>query len=176
MSGLSAKHAGICGASLTGTVGIAKPARSILTSTTFFGRGQVNTTQTATATATLYYPLPRITSKPYCTPSSPIQLTHNHNFTMNSQFGSGLGNEDPKTMIMRQVQQESAMQNARALVEKLNEHCFDRCVPKPGTSLSKGEEGCMSACMEKYMSAWNTVSKQYVGQITKQAQENTLQL
>jgi import inner membrane translocase subunit TIM13 len=75
-----------------------------------------------------------------------------------------------KTQIMRQVQQEAAMQNARMLVEKLNEHCFERCVPKPGTSLSKGEETCFTSCMEKYMSAWNTVSKQYVARIQRESQ------
>ncbi|KAH6625688.1 Tim10/DDP family zinc finger-domain-containing protein [Boeremia exigua] len=77
--------------------------------------------------------------------------------------------EDSKIQIMRQVQQEAAMQNARMLVEKLNEHCFERCVPKPGTSLSSGEEGCFKSCMEKYMSAWNTVSKQYVARIQKES-------
>lgn len=93
---------------------------------------------------------------------------------------------------MAQVQQEAAMQNARMLVEvqhikypacisrsnipqKLNEHCFDRCVPKPGTSLSKGEEGCFTACMEKYMSSWNTVSKQYVARIQRESQQGAVQ-
>ncbi|KAJ4356491.1 protein translocase subunit [Didymosphaeria variabile] len=90
---------------------------------------------------------------------------------MDSLGGMGsLGGGDPKTQIMRQVQQEAAMQNARMLVEKLNEHCFDRCVPKPAASLSKGEEGCFTACMEKYMSAWNTVSKTYVARIQKESQ------
>ncbi|KAL1623209.1 protein translocase subunit [Diplodia seriata] len=51
------------------------------------------------------------------------------------------------------------------LVEKLNEHCFERCVPKPGTSLSKGEETCFTQCMEKYMAAWNVVSRQYVAKL-----------
>ncbi|KAJ4984119.1 Tim10/DDP family zinc finger [Stagonosporopsis vannaccii] len=77
--------------------------------------------------------------------------------------------DDSKMQIMRQVQQEAAMQNARMLVEKLNEHCFERCIPKPGTSLSSGEEGCFKNCMEKYMSAWNTVSKQYVARIQKES-------
>ncbi|KAL1625174.1 protein translocase subunit [Neofusicoccum ribis] len=57
---------------------------------------------------------------------------------------------DPKTAVMQQ---------------KLNEHCFERCVPKPGTSLSKGEETCFTQCMEKYMSAWNVVSRQYVAKL-----------
>lgn len=98
--------------------------------------------------------------------------------------------------IMRQVQQEAAMQNARMLVEvlrrpcrilfavssvltddqKLNEHCFERCVPKPGTSLSSGEEGCFKSCMEKYMSAWNTVSKQYVARIQRESAAGGLSL
>jgi import inner membrane translocase subunit TIM13 len=59
--------------------------------------------------------------------------------------------------------------------QKLNEHCFERCVPKPGTSLSKGEENCFTACMEKYMGAWNTVSKQYVGRIQKEQQSGAVQ-
>ncbi|KAJ5042625.1 hypothetical protein J3E74DRAFT_469883 [Bipolaris maydis] len=70
---------------------------------------------------------------------------------------SSLGPSDPKTAVMRQVQQEAAMQNARMLVEKLNEHCFERC------------KNCFTACMEKYMSAWNTVSKQYVGRIQRES-------
>lgn len=51
--------------------------------------------------------------------------------------------------------------------QKLNEHCFERCVPKPGSSLSSGESTCYTHCMEKYMSAWNTVSKQYLGHVQK---------
>jgi len=89
--------------------------------------------------------------------------------TMDSLGGMSSYPSDPKTAVMRQVQQEAAMQNARMLVEKLNEHCFERCIPKPGAALSKGEESCMSACMEKYMSAWNTVSKQYVGRIQRES-------
>ncbi|KAG9200330.1 hypothetical protein B5807_07788 [Epicoccum nigrum] len=84
--------------------------------------------------------------------------------------------DDSKMQIMRQVQQEAAMQNARMLVEKLNEHCFERCVVKPGTSLSSGEEGCFKSCMEKYMSAWNTVSKQYVARIQKESAAGGLSL
>ncbi|KAH8724263.1 Tim10/DDP family zinc finger-domain-containing protein [Phaeosphaeriaceae sp. PMI808] len=86
---------------------------------------------------------------------------------MDSFGGSSIN--DAKTQIMRQVQQEAAMQNARMLVEKLNEHCFERCIPKPGTSLSKGEETCFTSCMEKYMNSWNTVSKQYVARIQKES-------
>ncbi|KAG4442506.1 protein translocase subunit [Cadophora sp. M221] len=78
--------------------------------------------------------------------------------------------QDPKAAVMNQVRQEAAMNNARQLIEKVNEHCFEKCVPKPGSSLSSGETTCFTQCMEKYMSAWNTVSRQYINRIQ---QENT---
>ncbi|KXL50120.1 hypothetical protein M433DRAFT_141377 [Acidomyces richmondensis BFW] len=74
---------------------------------------------------------------------------------------------DPKQQIMDQVRQQAALANARALVEKVNEHCFERCVPKPGPSFSSTESTCYTACMEKYMQAWNVVSRQYLGHVQR---------
>ncbi|EON64485.1 hypothetical protein W97_03717 [Coniosporium apollinis CBS 100218] len=87
---------------------------------------------------------------------------------------SAYASSDPKTAVMQQIRQEAAVQNARQLVEKLNEHCFTACIPKPGSSLSRAEETCFSACMEKYMAAWNTVSRQYVARIQREAGQGGL--
>nr|OQO21689.1 hypothetical protein B0A51_10758 [Rachicladosporium sp. CCFEE 5018] len=76
---------------------------------------------------------------------------------------------DAKTSVMQQIRQQAALANARQLVEKINGHCFERCVPKPGASLSSGEETCYTHCMEKYMAAWNTTSRQYLGHVQKGA-------
>ncbi|KAI9824509.1 MAG: protein translocase subunit [Sarea resinae] len=78
------------------------------------------------------------------------------------------GSSDPKTRLMNQIRQESAVSNARQLIEKINEHCFEKCVPKPGSTFTKGEETCFTQCMEKYMASWNTVSRQYVARIQKE--------
>jgi len=85
-----------------------------------------------------------------------------------NSLGLGSSMSDPKTAVMNQVRQEAAVQNAKQLIEKLNEHCFDKCVPKPGTSLSSGEQSCFTQCMEKYMAAWNTVSRQYITRIQQE--------
>jgi len=77
---------------------------------------------------------------------------------------------DVKTQIMNQVRQEAAVHNARQLIEKINEHCFERCIPKPGSSISRGEESCFSSCMEQYMTSWNAISRQYVARIQKEQQ------
>ncbi|KAI4174574.1 MAG: hypothetical protein LQ343_002147 [Gyalolechia ehrenbergii] len=78
-------------------------------------------------------------------------------------------NSDLKSQLLDQIRQEAAVNNARALITKLNAHCFEKCVPSPGASLSKREEGCLSACMEKYMATWNVVSRTYIAQVQKTA-------
>ena len=107
---------------------------------------------------------------------------------MGNTFGLG-GQSNPKQEVMNQIRQEAAMTNARQLIEvgshifsspprlyqmltskqKVNEHCFEKCVPKPGASLSSGENTCISQCMEKYMATWNTVSRQYITRIQQES-------
>lgn len=48
--------------------------------------------------------------------------------------------------------------NPFSLLQKVNEHCFEKCVPKPGSSLSSGESSCVTMCMDKYLAAWNKVN------------------
>ncbi|KAI9799099.1 MAG: protein translocase subunit [Piccolia ochrophora] len=72
---------------------------------------------------------------------------------------------DPKTTIMNEVRQEMSVNNARELIEKINVACFEKCVPKPGASLSSGEKTCFSQCMEKYMATWNAVSQSYMSHV-----------
>ncbi|KAL4876083.1 Tim10/DDP family zinc finger-domain-containing protein [Aspergillus karnatakaensis] len=70
--------------------------------------------------------------------------------------------QEIKTAIIKQLQQEAAMNNARQLIGKVNEHCFDHCVPAPGATMTPGESSCLSSCMEKYISLWNVSSKAYL--------------
>ncbi|TQN74827.1 Mitochondrial import inner membrane translocase subunit TIM13 [Colletotrichum shisoi] len=80
-----------------------------------------------------------------------------------------MDSESVKQSIMKQVLQEANLTNARVLIEKLQENCFERCVPKPGSSLSSGETTCMTSCMEKYMSAWNQVNTAYINRIKQES-------
>ncbi|PWY89386.1 import inner membrane translocase subunit tim13 [Aspergillus sclerotioniger CBS 115572] len=80
-----------------------------------------------------------------------------------SFFGSGSGSDpsskEVKDALVKQVQAESAMANARSLITKVNENCFSKCIPTPGASLSAGEQTCLTDCMEKYIAFWNEVSR-----------------
>ncbi|KAJ5907737.1 hypothetical protein N7495_000419 [Penicillium taxi] len=73
--------------------------------------------------------------------------------------------EDIKSAVVQQLQQEAAVNNARALITKINENCFKSCVPTPGSSLSSGETTCLSNCMEKYIAMWNITSRTYISRV-----------
>ncbi|KAI1771409.1 Tim10/DDP family zinc finger-domain-containing protein [Hypoxylon cercidicola] len=79
-----------------------------------------------------------------------------------------MDSESLKAQVIKEVKTQYAMENARQLIEKVNEHCFEKCVPKPGTSLSNSEQTCFTQCMEKYMSAWNQVSTTYISRLQRQ--------
>jgi mitochondrial import inner membrane translocase subunit TIM13 len=95
-----------------------------------------------------------------------------------------------KSAVMKQILLESNMANARTLIEvssraassclcrdgmcliasqKINENCFERCVPKPGSSISSSEQSCVTQCMEKYMAAWNQVNSAYLRRLQQEA-------
>ncbi|EEH35786.1 mitochondrial intermembrane space translocase subunit Tim [Paracoccidioides lutzii Pb01] len=83
-----------------------------------------------------------------------------------SQTGSApQTSAEMKSAIMTQVQQETAMSNARALINKVNENCFEKCIPSPGSSLSSKEQSCLTSCMEKYIQMWNATSRAYIARI-----------
>ncbi|KAL2213422.1 hypothetical protein CC79DRAFT_1391374 [Sarocladium strictum] len=70
-----------------------------------------------------------------------------------------------KQQLMQKVQVEAQTANLRMLLEKIQENCFEKCVPKPGASLSSGEQTCVTTCMEKYMQAWNQVNSAFINRV-----------
>ncbi|KAI1340550.1 Tim10/DDP family zinc finger-domain-containing protein [Xylariaceae sp. FL0016] len=82
-----------------------------------------------------------------------------------------MDSESVKTKVIQQVQGQYAMENGRQLIQKVNDQCFERCVPKPGSSLSSGEQTCVTQCMEKYLQAWNQVHATYNSRIQRDQQQ-----
>ncbi|KAI0636162.1 Tim10/DDP family zinc finger-domain-containing protein [Trametes polyzona] len=66
------------------------------------------------------------------------------------------------------IQNQLALQNAQEIMNKVNEKCFVKCVPKPGTSLSSSEERCLSQCMERYLEAFDMVNRTYIARLRKE--------
>ncbi|KAF3482741.1 mitochondrial intermembrane space translocase subunit Tim [Arthroderma uncinatum] len=85
-----------------------------------------------------------------------------------------MSSADMKSAIKQQLQSESAMNNARILMEKLSSNCFDKCVPSPGSTLTSNEQSCLNTCMEKYISLWNTTSRAYIARIGQEREKGGL--
>ncbi|KAK2836952.1 hypothetical protein FQN49_006559 [Arthroderma sp. PD_2] len=99
--------------------------------------------------------------------------------SMSNPFSTGLtansSSAEIKAEFIKQLQAESAMVNARSLVEKINSNCFEKCVPSPpGASLTSKDETCIKTCMQKYISFWNTTNRAYVGRISQEAGKNEI--
>ncbi|KAK3333165.1 Tim10/DDP family zinc finger-domain-containing protein [Cercophora scortea] len=86
-----------------------------------------------------------------------------------------MDSESVKKAVIKQVLIESNTANARQLIEKINENCFEKCIPKPGSSVSAGEKACITNCMEKYMAAWNLVNTAYVRRIQQEVNNNSFE-
>ncbi|KAI1188730.1 Tim10/DDP family zinc finger-domain-containing protein [Nemania serpens] len=76
-----------------------------------------------------------------------------------------MDSESIKGEVMRQVRMQYALENAREVIDKVNENCFERCVLKPGSSLSSGEQKCITTCMDKYLSAWDHVNSTCINRV-----------
>ncbi|KAI2630719.1 Tim10/DDP family zinc finger-domain-containing protein [Hypoxylon sp. NC1633] len=80
-----------------------------------------------------------------------------------------MDSEAIKAKFKEQIKNQDAIENAKYLIDKVNEHCFEKCVPKPGTSLSSSEQTCAKQCLEKYMAAWNVVSVTYARRVQRES-------
>ncbi|KAI0887262.1 Tim10/DDP family zinc finger-domain-containing protein [Annulohypoxylon maeteangense] len=70
--------------------------------------------------------------------------------------------------LKHQVQESHNLENAKQLIERLNEHCFEKCIPKPGTTLSNSEKTCLTSCMDKYLNAWNLISTVHITRLQRE--------
>ncbi|XP_054290425.1 mitochondrial import inner membrane translocase subunit Tim13-A [Macrosteles quadrilineatus] len=87
---------------------------------------------------------------------------------MDSLSGLGSLSSAQKDELMEQVKLQIAVANAQELLTKMTEKCFKKCVQQPGTSLSNSEQKCVAMCMDRYMDAWNSVSKAYSNRIERE--------
>lgn len=62
-----------------------------------------------------------------------------------------------------QVQQQLAIANFEQFIETVRKKCFDRCITKPGTSISSSEQQCITRCCDRYSESLEIVTKSLFG-------------
>ncbi|XP_014678645.1 PREDICTED: mitochondrial import inner membrane translocase subunit Tim13-B-like isoform X2 [Priapulus caudatus] len=73
-----------------------------------------------------------------------------------------------RDQLMDAVKQQIAVANAQELLQKMSDKCFNKCVTKPGASLDNSEQKCVAMCMDRYMDAWNLVSRTYATRLQRE--------
>eukprot|EP00241_Pyramimonas_parkeae_P009115 CAMPEP_0114250006 /NCGR_PEP_ID=MMETSP0058-20121206/14464_1 /TAXON_ID=36894 /ORGANISM="Pyramimonas parkeae, CCMP726" /LENGTH=83 /DNA_ID=CAMNT_0001363627 /DNA_START=48 /DNA_END=299 /DNA_ORIENTATION=+ len=61
-------------------------------------------------------------------------------------------------MIMQQVQAEAENAYIQELFTSVREKCIDKCISRPGSSLSSSEQTCLARCCDRYIEATKVVS------------------
>ncbi|KAL1828203.1 hypothetical protein DCAR_0207398 [Daucus carota subsp. sativus] len=61
--------------------------------------------------------------------------------------------------FMNQLKTQLAQAYAEEFLETVRGKCFDKCITKPGSSLSGGDSSCISRCVDRYMEATGIISR-----------------
>jgi len=76
--------------------------------------------------------------------------------------GGGGYNAEQSEALLQQVRGEVQAAAFQELFTKISEKCFQKCLKKPGSSLSSSDQKCLAMCMDRYMDTMNVVSKTVV--------------
>ncbi|KIY68829.1 hypothetical protein CYLTODRAFT_421282 [Cylindrobasidium torrendii FP15055 ss-10] len=77
-----------------------------------------------------------------------------------------------KEQIMNALRSEVMQANAALLVENMNNKCYTACIPQPGAAISNSEKTCLANCQERFMDAFNIVSRSYHARLSKERMES----
>ncbi|XP_076922996.1 mitochondrial import inner membrane translocase subunit Tim13-like [Bidens hawaiensis] len=81
---------------------------------------------------------------------------------MDSFSSPSSSSHDPKMSaedFMDQLKVQLAQAYAEEFLETVRGKCFDKCITKPGSSLSGGESSCISRCVDRYIEATSIISR-----------------
>ncbi|XP_034621024.1 mitochondrial import inner membrane translocase subunit Tim13 [Trachemys scripta elegans] len=86
-----------------------------------------------------------------------------------SEFGAAArGRKLDPGLIIEQVKVQIAVANAQELLQRMTNKCFWKSIGKPESSLDNSEQKCIAMCMDRYMDAWNTVSRAYNSRLQRE--------
>ena len=69
-----------------------------------------------------------------------------------------MAHEQNPEAVMHQVKAELANAYAQEFFTTVRDKCFQKCVTKPGGSMSSGEATCLSRCTDRYVEATKMIS------------------
>lgn len=78
--------------------------------------------------------------------------------------------------VMNQVRQELASAHLQELVNKMTDKCYKVCQPSGRDELSYKEKACLSNCSDRFLEAFDIVSRTYVQRLSIEKNRAAAQL
>lgn len=96
-------------------------------------------------------------------------------FSSLDSYGSGSGstptvNQETIQQSIKVLQLQAQIEQQEYLVQTINDKCFKMCVHSPGTSVDSSQQKCLARCIDRYVDAWNCVSRSVTNKIREQSQ------
>ncbi|KAJ8103939.1 Tim10/DDP family zinc finger-domain-containing protein [Lipomyces tetrasporus] len=89
--------------------------------------------------------------------------------TAGTSSGDSTSANSIKENLQAQILQEIALTNATELISKISNNCYEKCILTPGSSLSAVDTACLDQCSEKYIQAWNIISRRYLARVQSES-------
>ncbi|KAK9247617.1 Tim10/DDP family zinc finger-domain-containing protein [Lipomyces tetrasporus] len=89
--------------------------------------------------------------------------------TVGTSSGDSTSANSIKENLQAQILQEIALTNATELISKISNNCYEKCILTPGSSLSAVDTACLDQCSEKYIQAWNIISRRYLARVQSES-------
>ncbi|XP_044476632.1 mitochondrial import inner membrane translocase subunit Tim13-like [Mangifera indica] len=77
-------------------------------------------------------------------------------------FSSPSGSSSPQFSsgdFMEKFKTQLAQAYAQEFLETVTGKCFEKCITKPGSSLSGSESSCVSRCVDRYIEATGIIGR-----------------
>lgn len=86
----------------------------------------------------------------------------------NSPTAGGRLDSKNRDELMSQLKMQLDLKYVTELLQKMSEKCFQKCVPKPGSSLDNSEQKCIAMCMDRYQETLEVVSKTFSSRLQRE--------
>ena len=95
-------------------------------------------------------------------------------FSSLDSLGSGGGpptvNQETIQQSIKVLQLQAQMEQQEFLVQTINDTCFKMCVQTPGSTVDSSQQKCLAKCIDRYVDAWNCISRSVTNKIRQQSQ------
>lgn len=63
---------------------------------------------------------------------------------------------------MAQLEQQVNSEHVKMMIGLQQQTCFKKCVPKPGSTLSRGEQECIGNCVDRFNESFEFVTQTFI--------------